>query len=446
MNASTKTLVLGLAVVSAITLAGCASVPPTVDEGPVTTTLEGAGIVFERERLTPLGEPAPLPPGELSTAQAVAWTLDNHPQVRVVLAGLDAEAAGRWQAGLLPNPMLSVMGLRRDGGGWMIEYGLMQSLIAVLERPRRVAEADAALGQATAEAAVALLELARDVEAAHLLAVASAERVGILEQRLAVVDERLALLSREQASGRAGVLELIELEREATEARADLVRARVAVSERRAALALAMGLDRGSLLVLPRQLPRPPEGTVDASVMQDIARRQRPELGVVAAEGERAAAAVELGRFGRGVDVLDVGVRREPGALGPELRLSIPVFDASAPRVARARAGVDAAEARQVLLQRRVGVEVERAVLVLAGRQDANAEVERAAGQAAEGATLAGRLQAGGAGDLGQSLRAEDAALQAGLARVDARLALWEAWLELAAATASALAEPRDED
>lgn len=442
MNGARNTLVMTLLVA----LAGCAGLPPSVDEAPITTTLEGAGIAFERDRLAPLEEPRTLPPGGLSTAEAVAWSLANHPEVHAILAGLDAEAARRWQAGLLPNPMLSVMGLRRDGGGWMLDYGLMQSVLAVLERPRRVAEADASLERATAEAAQALLELARVVEAAHLAAVAAVEREALLAQRLELVDERLALLSAEQARGRAGILELLEMERDATDARAESTRASVEVAERRAALALAMGLERASLLVLPGHLPPPPPGEVEEAVLREIAQRQRPDLRVAAAERDRAAAARELNRFGRGVDVLDLGLRREPDAFGPELRVSIPVFDNAAARVALARSGEDAANARLVLLQRRVGVEVERAVLVLAGRQAASAEVEEATRLAEERAALSARLQAGGAIDLDPSLRAQEAALEAGLARIDARMAVWDAWLALASATASALVPPQDRD
>lgn len=430
----------------AVVLGGCATAPPKVDEAAIAATLGGAGADFGRDGLAPLDAPGPLPQGELSTAEAVAWTLANHPGVHAVLADLDAEAARRWQAGLLPNPMLSVMGLRRDGGGWMLEYGLMQSLIAVLQRPRRVAEADAALEQATAGAAGQLLAMAREVEAAHLAALAAGERAAIESQRVAVLGERLDLMRREQARGRVGILDLLELEREAADTRAMVARANAEFAERRADLALAMGLERGTALVLPGELPRPPSPVLDEAVLREIAQRQRPELEAASAERERAAAALALEGFGRGVDVLDVGVRREPGAFGPELRVSVPLFDAAGARVALARAGADATQARQVLLQRQVGVEVERSVLVLSGRHGALEEVEEATGLAIERSTLAGRLHAGGATDLGPALLAEEAALQARAARIDARLSVWDAWLALAAATASALVDPLEED
>lgn len=442
MSTTRKTTVIVLVAL----LAACAGGPRKVDEAPISTTLEGAGMTFGRDQVTPLEEPAPLPAGELSTADAVAWSLANHPQVHVVLAGLDAQAAQRWQAGLLPNPMLSIMGMRRDGGGWMLEYGLMQSLIAVLERPRRVADADAALDQATAEAAVALLDLARGVEAAHLAAVAAMERERILAHRVELIDKQLDLLRREQARGRSTMLSLLELEQDAADAVARVASASSEAAARRAALARAMGLERAAGLELPPSLPPAPVPDVDEAVLLEIARRQRPDVDVATAARERAAAGLELERFGRGVDVLDVGVRREPDSSGPELRVSIPVFDNAAPRVARARADIDAAEAREVLLQRQVGVEVEEAVLVLARRHAAHEVVEQAAVLAAERAELSGRLQAGGAADLGQSLRAQDAALQAGVARIDARLAVWDAWLALATATASALVSPQVDD
>lgn len=429
-----------------LALAGCASLPPTADEAPIAETLQGAGMEFEPDRLSPLGKPEALPAGELSTAQAVAWALANHPRVHEILAGLDGAAARRWQAGLLPNPMLSVMGLRSDGGGWMIEYGLMQSVLAVLQRPRRVAEADAALGQATAEAAVALLALAREVEATHLEAVTAAQREALQARRVQVLEERLELVSREQMQGRESMVEVLALQRETAAARAGLADAAVQVAEGRSALALAMGLERSAALELPARLPRPPAGGIEEAVLLDIAQRQRPDLGVAAAERERAAAARDLQGFGRGVEALDLGLRREPGAIGPELRVSVPVLDTAGARVALARSEQDQALARQVLLQRQVGVEVERAVVVLERRQEMLAKLEEAAGLAGDRAGLLARLQVGGASGLDPALRAEDDALQASMALIDARLAVWQAWLALATVTASALVEPQAED
>ena len=80
----------------------------------------------------------------LTAARALQIALAQNPEVRAALARLDAVEAERVQAGLLRNPMLSLMAMRPDGGGRLaVTASWMQSLFDLLTRSRRVGLADA---------------------------------------------------------------------------------------------------------------------------------------------------------------------------------------------------------------------------------------------------------------------------------------------------------------
>ncbi len=133
----------------------------------------------------------------LTAARALQIALAQNPEVRAALARLDAVEAERVQAGLLRNPMLSLMAMRPDGGGRLaVTASWMQSLFDLLTRSRRVALADADARRARADVALRLLDVGWQAQTAFHEAVAAIARVRLLQSELALDTQALDLQTR----------------------------------------------------------------------------------------------------------------------------------------------------------------------------------------------------------------------------------------------------------
>ena len=101
-----------------LVLAGCVAAPVREVGFSVSTAVAKAAV--GAPRLPATGE-AYLDPAwfrtPLTAERAVQAALLNNPQVRAELSRLDSAQAERIQAGLISNPMGSLMALRPDGGG-----------------------------------------------------------------------------------------------------------------------------------------------------------------------------------------------------------------------------------------------------------------------------------------------------------------------------------------
>ncbi|MBB5015974.1 TolC family protein [Rehaibacterium terrae] len=431
-----------LLLLACLALAACAAAP-RVHHDDIASALHAIGT----DAALPAGEAGePPPPGALSDARdAVAFALRHHPRVHAVLAELDGAAAMRWQAGLAPDPMASAMALRREGGGWMLEYGLMQSLFALLDRPQRIAEAEAALRRAEAETVAALLALAREAEDAWVASVAQGERAALLAEDLALAEQLHALSEAQAGAGAVGLEARLRVAMERAEAEDRLAAARAALVRERSRLAEALGLAGAGGLQLPARLPEPPLQAIDAEALHALARSRRPELRAAEAERERTGVALRRSDRSGGIDAIDLGLRRQQDAFGPELRIALPLFDRGQARRASAAARARAAQAEQALAERGVAREVERALARLAlDEQRLRATRERAR-HAELRAALAARLHAQGSAPYDERLRSEREVRMAGMALMDAREAVWQSLLALAAATASALPTARED-
>lgn len=119
----------------------------------------------------PEGRPGPasLPPGvrdasALSPDEAVATALWNSTRFRAELARLGLSLADLSDAAALPNPTLSVLA---PIGPRQLEASLTYPVIALLQRPSRVAAAEIEVERTARSLVEVALDLARDVRIAH---------------------------------------------------------------------------------------------------------------------------------------------------------------------------------------------------------------------------------------------------------------------------------------
>jgi hypothetical protein len=233
-------------------LVGCVPVrtpaPPDESTRTIGTTTDAAAS---------LDEP-------LTAARALQVALARNPAVRAEMARLDAVEAERVQAGLLRNPMLSLMALKPEGGGRLaIEAGWMQSLFDLLTRSRRVALADANARREQAEVVMRLLDIGWQAQIAFHEAVAAAVRVRLLRSELALDSQALDVQTRWTQRGLSSQAELLRWQALRDEREHMLHEAGIDAVMAQSTLAMRMGLDSRQALRACRTTPtaacpRPP--------------------------------------------------------------------------------------------------------------------------------------------------------------------------------------------
>jgi cobalt-zinc-cadmium efflux system outer membrane protein len=343
----------------AVLLAGGCAVPvPDVEpQAAIRAAVPDAGALEFRREGAPLDD-AGADPRRLEPDEAVRLALQGDPALAAALARVDEALAVAVEAGLPPDPVLSVV-LRDSGDAPLeVEAGLAASLVALLRTPERAGVAHDRLRAEASRALATALDLLAEVQARYVEAQALDEARDVLARREA---NAVRLLDAAQARLDAGAgprvdVTALQAERLALEIEAAELDGR----RRRARLALARLVGRPSGAaeweLPPLAAPSPTFPPEDACLA--AALRSRPD--VQAAEWELLALGGEV--------PLAAGSVLEPGTLGleaekqgdwtfgPGVALPLPV-----PGRARARAAAAAArraEALHLLSQaRRLAVE-----------------------------------------------------------------------------------------
>ena len=226
----------------AVTIAGCATMkdaptPATVDEA-IRARTAASGIRLDRQE--------PLPPDVnladgLTQEEAVAIALWNSPSFQATLVDLGIARADLAEAGLLRNPILSLL---FPIGPKQLEFTLQYPFELLWQRPARV-DAARLNAQAIGERLVwDALSLVAQVRTAHADAITADRRLALATQN-AELTRRLADIT--DARLRAGDISDLEARAPRTDAsRTDVVRRAVQHDRDLARLTLAalLGLDR----------------------------------------------------------------------------------------------------------------------------------------------------------------------------------------------------------
>nr|MBP8080891.1 TolC family protein [Arenimonas sp.] len=364
------------AIVSCLLVIGCMPVPVRQD----STSMQAAVAQ------STAGAPRLPNPGEnyldpawfeqtLTAERAVQAALLNNPRVRGELSRLDAAQAERVQAGLLRNPMTTLMALRPEGGGrYELDYNLMQSLFDLFTRSRRMQAANAAQQRIEAEVLVQLLALAQDSEAAYYDALAAQARLGLQRQQLALDEEYLLLLQRQASQGAVPASMVLDQEGMTATRAHEVQLAESELAQARSSLAQQLGLSSAAMLRLPDSLDPPEVPGLDGPTLQALAASHRPELRATQAGIDQARTELSLqsGTLRATDPSLGIAGVRETDGLwmnGLELQITIPVFDTGQARGDFARAQIAQAQAAAESIRRQVPLEVERALATLAAAQ-----------------------------------------------------------------------------
>ncbi len=306
-----------------------------------------------------------IPPGVsiddgLSEDEAVTLALWNNAAFQETLADLGLSRADLVQAGMLPNPTLSML---FPIGAKPFELTAKYPVEALWLRPRRVATAKLDYERTEQRLVQSGLDLIRDVR----LACAD---LALANQRLALAETTLTLnrgiASQSQARLRAGEatgLEADSAKIDELQAREQAVRAGQDARVTRERLRSLIGLGLEPRQWVLNESPLPLSGIPDSGVLVTNALNARPdlraaELGLEAAGKRIGLARAEIYTFTAAINAKEVG---SDFLAGPGLDISIPIVNQNQGGIAQARAKFEKATRQYITVRDRIVLEVREA-------------------------------------------------------------------------------------
>jgi cobalt-zinc-cadmium efflux system outer membrane protein len=340
-------------IAAAIALGGCVSVPRDAGTNEIQQAIAQRGAPNVEWRAQPTtaddARVAALLQDELTADEAVAIATMNSPRLQVVLAEVGIARAELIEASTVANPIFEFE-IRYPGEPYHpYELRLAQSLVELIQLPRRRAIGRAAFDAAQLRVSSEVLRFAGDVRAAYFDLLAATQHAAlagtVAEAARAAAEVAIKQhhaenitdldLENEQASYEQAKLDLARAERELLVARETFVR--------------MLGL-RGTWR-MPESFPPIPAAELEQQQLEQLAAAQRLDLSIARRELEIAQRRVPLGRLAALQDtVVDVHYEREPDGehtVGPGLEIPIPIFDTG--RAARTRAEAELLRARHAL-------------------------------------------------------------------------------------------------
>jgi cobalt-zinc-cadmium efflux system outer membrane protein len=305
---------------------------------------------------------------ELTADEAVQIALINNRGLQATYERLGIAQADLVQAGLLENPRLSMQYLFGDEGD-LFEATIAQSFIEVFTLSARRKIGAASARRAALEVARQVTETAAQVRAAYFGLLADAQALELFQQVTLSSEAAADLAARQYNAGTLPRREQATQQVFYAQAIVEAARAQAQLEADRERLNRLLGLYGASTRWrMPQRLPELPAQVPTLENVESAAISQRLDLAAANAEVEAIARAADLTRSTRWLSTFGIGVtfKREPDGeklLGPDVELTLPLFDQGQPRVARAQAELREAERRLEQLAIDVRSEAREALL-----------------------------------------------------------------------------------
>ena len=289
---------------------------------------------------------------ELTADEAVAIAVANNARLQATLAELGIARADLIEASTITNPVFEFEWRVPGEPYHPYELRLAQSLIELIQLPRRRAIGRAAFDAAQMRVSSDVLRFAADVRSSYFDLIAATQHVA---QSRTIVEAARTAAEVAVKQHRAENITDLDLENEQAlyeQAKLDLARAERKLLVAREALMRAMGL-RDSTLEwrVPDMFPDLPANERDQQQLEQLAAQQRLDLAIARREVEIAEKRVPIARLAALGEVdVDVHFEREPSGehtVGPGIELPIPIFNTG--RAARTRAEAEYLRARHRL-------------------------------------------------------------------------------------------------
>ncbi len=341
-----------VSLLSVALLASCVSVPRDAGLADVRARTSSAVSWSAQPSTTDHERVRALLHDELTADAAVEIAMLNSPRLQVALAELGIARADLIEASTVANPVFEFE-LRIPGEPYRpYELRLAQSLIELIQLPRRRAIGRVAFDAAQMRVSSEVLRFGADVRMSYFDVVAASQHLAqsrtIVESARAAADVAL----RQHAAGNITDLDLENEQARYEQARLELAQRERRVVVAREALIRGLGLRDTTLeWRIPDSFPDLPATELGQQELEDLAGAQRLDLAIARRELELAERQLPLSRLAAlGEAQLDVHYEREPGGehtVGPGIELPIPIFNTG--RAARTRAESHWLRARHLL-------------------------------------------------------------------------------------------------
>ncbi len=296
----------------------------------------------------------------LSEDEAVTMALWNSSAFQEVLADLDLSRADLVQAGMLPNPTLSML---IPVGAKPLELTAKYPFEILWQRPRRISAAKLDYERTAQRLIQSGLDLIRDVRLGYADAILSQRRLKLAEELLAL-NKRIAQLSQARlTAGEASELEAraAEIEVLQTQEQVDRLVHDEKNAQERLRNAIGMGREQWKADLRGTTDTKPSPGEIDDLVTRALASRpdvRAAELGVESAGKRIGLARAEAFTLAAGINSKEVG---NEFLSGPALDATIPVLNQNQGGVAKAKAGFEKAARQYNTARDKVVLEVREA-------------------------------------------------------------------------------------
>jgi outer membrane protein, heavy metal efflux system len=288
------------------------------------------------------------PQDELTADAAVGLAMANNPRLQATLAEVGIARAELIEASTIANPLLELE-IRFPGEPYRpYELRLAQSLIELIQLPRRRAMGRAAFDAAQMRVSSEVLRFAADVRSRYYDALAATQHAALSRTAFDAAQAAVEVAIRQHAAENITDLDLENEQALYEQAKLDLARADRELVVAQEALSRSIGVREWRL---PAAFPDLPAGESDLEQLEQLAAAQRLDIAIARREVEIAERRVPLSRLAALGEVeLDVHYEREPQGehtVGPGIVLPIPIFNTG--RAARTRAEAELLRARHTL-------------------------------------------------------------------------------------------------
>lgn len=359
-------------------LAGCASVPRDAGLADVRQRTD-EDIQFRAEAASG-DDPGirQMLAGPFDANRAVAVAMRNNPRLQVILGELGIARADLIAASTIPNPVFGYE-TRFPGSPYRpYEVTLAQSLIDLIQLPRRRQLGQIGFETAKLRVSAETLRFAAEVRDAYYAHLAATQSMAMARLAADAARTSAEIAVRQHAAGNITDLDLENEQAVYEQAKLDLARAEEQNVLTRETLVRAMGIRDAALpFTMPSDFPALPERDMSQEELEALISTRRLDVAVAQREVQLAERTLGISR-GSAIGDVVAGVHRsrEPAGnvtAGPGIELPIPIFNRG--QAARARAEATLIRNRQRLAEvtMRASSEVRAATVRLAA---ARARVE----------------------------------------------------------------------
>ena len=281
--------------------------------------------------------------GELTADNAVAVAMVNNPRLQATLGDLGIARADLLQASVVRNPLFEAeIRFPRDPFR-PFELRLAQTLVDLIQLPRRRALGRAAFDAAKLRVTSEVVRFAADVRTQHSDLLAASQRVALSRLNLEAAKASAELAQRQHDAQNITDLDLENEQAQYEQAKLDLAREEQRLLVAREALVRAMGLRDASIeWRLPQAFPPLPPTEQDQQQLEQLAASRRLDIDIARRAVGIARQQVPMARLAALGDItVDGHLQRDANGaktFGPGIELPVPIFNTGAPARSRAEA------------------------------------------------------------------------------------------------------------